>query len=92
MIPQAHAGGSFSVVVYENAKKPMAFDGIKADAGMDIGDTFIGMHLKNVAVPVRIDIDTIGKAHLTLARTRLKFTGGERAVYDKKLSGGEVRD
>ncbi|MBQ4312999.1 MAG: DUF436 family protein, partial [Clostridia bacterium] len=51
------------------------------DLGMDIGDTFIGMHLKTVAVPVRLSINSIGEAHLTCARTRLKYIGGERAVY-----------
>ena len=53
---------------------------------MDIGDTLIGMHLKDVAVPVRLAVNTIGKAHLVCARTRAKYIGGERAHYDEKLS------
>jgi len=64
---------------------------IKADAGMDIGDTFIGMHLRKVAVPVRVSIKEIGEAHLTCARTRPKFIGGSRAVYDDALAGGEIQ-
>ena len=63
---------------------------IKADAGMDIGDTFIGMQLKKVAVPVRLSVKSIGEAHLTCARTRPKFVGGSRAIYDEKLSGGDI--
>ncbi|SFE04557.1 TIGR01440 family protein [Peptostreptococcaceae bacterium pGA-8] len=90
-VPQLHAGGSFSVTLYENAKDPVAVEHIKAAAGMDIGDTLIGMHLKDVAVPVRTQIKKIGAANLVCARTRPKFIGGGRAVYDDKLSGGEVR-
>ena len=63
---------------------------IRAQAGMDIGDTLIGMHLEEVAVPVRISIGEIGRAHLVCARTRPKFIGGERAAYDEKLSGGDI--
>lgn len=92
VVPQLHAGGSFSVTFYENAKDPVALEHIKADGGMDIGDTLIGMHLKDVAVPVRISISEIGHAHLTLARTRPKFIGGERAGYDMVLAGKENRN
>lgn len=91
VVPQMHAGGSFAVTVYENAEHPVAVEEIKADAGMDIGDTLIGMHLKKVAVPVRISLKEIGCAHLTCARTRPKFIGGSRAVYDDVLSGGDVQ-
>jgi len=49
---------------------------------MDIGDTFIGMHLRHVAVPVRLSSDTIGNAHVTFAKTRPKYIGGSRAVYE----------
>lgn len=91
VVPQLHAGGSFAVTVYENSEDPVAVESIKADAGMDIGDTLIGMHLKSVAVPVRLSIKKIGEANLVSARTRPKFIGGSRAVYDEKLSGGEVR-
>ncbi len=91
VVPQLHAGGSFSVTVYNNAEHPVAVEEIKADAGMDIGDTLIGMHLKKVAVPVRIQQKQIGEAHLTCARTRPKFIGGSRAVYDDVLAGGEIQ-
>ena len=91
VVPQMHAGGSFAVTVYENAEHPVAVEEIKAVAGMDIGDTLIGMHLKKVAVPVRISLKEIGCAHLTCARTRPKFIGGSRAVYDDVLSGGDVQ-
>ena len=87
VVPQLHAGGSFSVTVYNNAKDPVALERIQADAGMDIGDTLIGMHLKPVAVPVRLSMKEIGCAHLTCARTRPKFIGGERAKYDMVLAG-----
>lgn len=91
VVPQLHAGGSFAVTVYENAKNPVAVESIKAAAGFDIGDTLIGMHLRAVAVPVRLSIKKIGEANLVAARTRPKFIGGARAVYDEKLIGGEVR-
>lgn len=86
VVPQLHAGGSFAVTVYNHADCPVAVEEIKAAAGMDIGDTFIGMHLKKVAVPVRISVKQIGEAHLTCARTRPKFIGGSRAVYDDVLA------
>ncbi len=84
-IPQKKAGGSLATVAYSKFPNPILVEDIKADAGMDIGDTFIGMHLKKVAVPVRLSINQIGNAHLTCARVRPKFVGGERAVYDKTL-------
>ena len=89
-VPQPHAGGSFAVTAYKNAKCPVAVEEIKADAGMDIGGTLIGMHLKKVAVPVRLSIKQIGEAPLICARTRPKFIGGSRAVYDDALSGGDI--
>ena len=88
-VPQLHAGGSFAVTCYENFDEPVALEHIKADAGLDIGDTLIGMHLKDVAVPVRLKVKEIGAAHLVAARTRPKYIGGERAVYDMKLAGRE---
>lgn len=91
VVPQPHAGGSFSMQVYKHAAKPAAVEEIKADAGIDIGDTLIGMHLKKVAVPVRLAQKKIGEAHITAARTRPKFIGGSRAVYDDVLSGGDIR-
>ncbi len=91
VVPQLHAGGSFAMTVYQNASHPVAVEEIKADAGIDIGDTLIGMHLKHVAVPVRIAVKQIGEAHVVCARTRPKFIGGSRAVYDDVLSGGDVQ-
>ncbi len=88
-VPQLHAGGSFAVTCYENFHHPVAVEHIKADAGLDIGDTLIGMHLKDVAVPVRLAVKEIGAAHVVAARTRPKYIGGERAVYDMKLAGRE---
>lgn len=85
VVPQPKAGGSFATVAYKNFKHPVAVEHIKAHAGMDIGDTLIGMHLKDVAVPVRISTNKIGEAHLVCARTRAKFIGGERAVYNNTL-------
>ena len=83
VVPQPKAGGSFSTAAYHAFTAPVAVEHIKAHAGMDIGDTLIGMHLKDVAVPVRIGHKTIGNAHLTCARTRAKFIGGIRANYDE---------
>lgn len=85
VVPQPKAGGSFATAAYKAFNCPAAVEHIKAHAGMDIGDTLIGMHLKDVAVPVRIPTKQIGEAHLVCARTRAKFIGGERAVYDKEL-------
>ena len=85
VIPQPKAGGSFATMAYMNFKAPVAVEHIKAQAGMDIGDTLIGMHLEEVAVPLRLNKKQIGEAHLVCARTRAKFIGGERAVYDEEL-------
>ncbi len=90
VVPHPHAGGSFATTVYENAKYPIAVEEIKADAGMDIGGTLIGMQLKKVAVPVRLSVKQIGEAPLICARTRPKFIGGSRAIYDEALSGGDI--
>ncbi len=81
VVPQPKAGGSFATVAYQMFKEPVAVEHIKAHAGMDIGDTLIGMHLKDVAVPVRISPNRIGEAHVVCARTRAKFIGGSRAIY-----------
>ena len=85
VIPKEKAGGSFSTVAYENFANPVALEKVRADGGIDIGDTFIGMHLKEVAVPLRLSKNTLGSAHLTAARVRPKFVGGNRAVYDENL-------
>lgn len=79
--PQLKAGGSFSVAAWNNFAAPCAIEKIQAHAGIDIGDTLIGMHLRSVAVPVRTKKNSIGSAHVVCARTRLKFIGGERAIY-----------
>lgn len=79
--PQLKAGGSFSTAAWEGFQNPCAVESIKAHAGIDIGDTLIGMHLRHVAVPVRTKIKEIGSAHVVCARTRLKYIGGERAMY-----------
>lgn len=84
VVPQLKAGGSFAAAVYRGMKEPTAVEKIAAHGGIDIGDTLIGMHLRPVAVPVRISIKQIGKAHVVCARVRPKFIGGERACYDKE--------
>ena len=83
--PWAHAGGSFATTVWEHMEQPAAVEHVRAHAGMDIGDTLIGMHLREVAVPVRLSIRKIGAASLVCARTRPKFVGGERARYVDEL-------
>lgn len=84
-VPQKKAGGSFATNVWAALECPCAVEAVQADAGMDIGGTLIGMHLKAVAVPVRTSVDKIGKANVIYARTRPKFVGGERAVYDPEI-------
>ena len=81
-MPHPHAGGSFATATWHSLKNPVAVEEIKADAGIDIGSTLIGMHLKRVAVPLRLENNEIGCAKLTAAKTRAKFIGGERARYE----------
>lgn len=81
VVPYPKAGGSFASAAYRTFEEPVMLEEIKADAGLDIGGTLIGMHLKHVAVPVRLSLDHIGSAILLAARTRPKFIGGERAKY-----------
>ena len=81
VMPQPHAGGSFAVTAWNAFKDPVAVEVIQADAGMDIGGTLIGMHLRRVAVPVRTSLNHIGEAIVLCARTRPKYIGGPRAVY-----------
>lgn len=85
VVPQKKAGGSFATVAYHSFENPVVLEEIKADAGIDIGGTLIGMHLKKVAVPVRLSIKKIGEANIICARVRPKFIGGIRAVYDETL-------
>lgn len=80
-VPHTRAGGSFATAVYAAMEDPVAVEAIQADAGLDIGGTLIGMHLKRVAVPVRLSMDHLGEALLLCARTRPKYIGGERTHY-----------
>ena len=81
VIPIPTAGGSMSAYAYEHMKDPVVVEAIRAHAGIDIGQTLIGMHLKAVAVPLRTSVEKIGDAVVTIATTRPKLIGGERAVY-----------
>ena len=82
VVPKAKAGGSFATTAYENFNAPVVVETIKAHAGVDIGSTLIGMHLRHVAVPVRLSMKTLGEANVTFARTRPKYIGGPRAQYE----------
>lgn len=88
VMPQPKAGSSFATAAYHSFRHPVALEEIKADAGLDIGGTLIGMHLKKVAVPVRLQQNHIGQAIVLAARVRPKFIGGERAIYDESLKNG----
>ena len=85
VIPQPKAGGSFATAVYNAMNHPVAVEHIRAKAGIDIGGTMIGMHLKEVAVPLRLEVKNIGAASLAAARTRPKLIGGVRACYPEKI-------
>lgn len=85
VIPQPKAGGSFATVAYQKIENAIVVEEIKADAGIDIGFTLIGMHLKKVAVPLRLENNKIGSATVLGARIRPKFIGGIRAVYNEDL-------
>ena len=82
VVPHPRAGGSFATAAWQTIKAPVAVEEIKADAGIDIGCTLIGMHLKRVAVPLRLENNVIGQAKLSAAKTRAKYIGGERAKYE----------
>lgn len=84
VIPVQKAGGSMSTYAYSQFKDPVVVEEIQAHAGIDIGQTLIGMHLKKVAIPVRTSISKIGEAVVTVAKTRPKLIGGERSVYNKE--------
>lgn len=81
VIPVPKAGGAFASRAMNHMPRAVVVEEIQAHAGLDIGSTLIGMHLRRVAVPVRLGLDMIGSARLTAARTRPKLIGGERAVY-----------
>ena len=82
VVPQPKAGGSFATTAWRTFSRPVAVEHIRAHAGLDVGGTLIGMHLRDVAVPVRLSFDHIGRAILIAARTRPKLIGGSRAVYE----------
>ena len=85
VIPQPKAGGSMATAAYAAFADPVVVEQIKADAGIDIGFTLIGMHLRRVAVPLRLENNRIGEALVVAARTRPKFIGGARAVYNEEM-------
>ena len=85
VIPQPKAGGSFATAAWRHMKDPVAVEHVRASAGLDIGCTLIGMHLKDVAVPLRLQTRKIGEAAVSAARTRPKLIGGVRAVYPDKV-------
>lgn len=81
-VPQPKAGGSFASAAWKAFKEPVLVEKISAHAGLDIGNTLIGMHLRRVAVPLRLEVKSIGQASVNAARTRPKFIGGSRAKYE----------
>jgi uncharacterized protein (TIGR01440 family) len=85
VIPVRHAGGAMAAYAYQHLADAVVVEHIKADAGIDIGDTFIGMHIKHVAVPIRASLKEIGQAHVTMAKARPKLIGGQRAVYEQSI-------
>ncbi|MBR5239565.1 MAG: TIGR01440 family protein [Clostridia bacterium] len=82
VVPKPKAGGSFATACYKNFSEPVVVEQIRADLGIDIGGTLIGMHLKTVAVPLRLENSTIGQANVLCAYTRPKLIGGARAAYE----------
>ena len=82
VVPQPKAGGSFATALWSALDAPCAVEHVRAALGMDVGGVLIGMHLREVAVPVPLEHSMIGEARVIAARTRPKFIGGERAVYD----------
>lgn len=81
VVPWLKGGGSFATAAYNGLENPVVVEHVKASAGLDIGSTLIGMHLKDVAVPLRLKENHIGNAYITAAYTRPKLIGGERARY-----------
>lgn len=82
VVPWRNAGGAMATYAFSQFLEPVVVEHIAADAGIDIGDTFIGMHLKHVAIPIRINQKVLGNAHITIAATRPKLIGGARAIYE----------
>lgn len=88
VVPQPKAGGSFATTAWRSFDDPVVVERIRAHGGLDIGGTLIGMHLREVAVPVRLSLDHIGQAVLLCARTRPRLIGGARAVYEDPARNG----
>lgn len=84
VVPVRTAGGAMAAYAYGHLDDPVVVEFVRAEAGIDIGDTFIGMHLKHVAVPIRSSVKELGGAHVTMAKSRPKLIGGNRAVYQDK--------
>lgn len=81
VVPALHAGGACSVAAFDQFNDPVEVEHVVGQAGIDIGDTSIGMHIKHVQVPVRPRLKTLGQAHVTALRSRPKYIGGPRANY-----------
>ncbi len=81
VVPALKAGGACALAAYERFENPVMIEHVSAEAGIDIGDTSIGMHVKFVQIPVRVSVKEVGKAHVTCLKSRPKLIGGERAVY-----------
>lgn len=80
--PSIDASGAAQIAAFERFDDPVEVEHITADAGMDIGDCDIGMHIRHVQIPVRTSIDTVGQAHTRYLRSRPKLIGGARAKYE----------
>lgn len=90
-IPVPGAGGAVAATAYQKLRDPCLVAGVIADAGIDIGDTLIGMHLRAVVVPVRGRYTSVGRAHVTMARTRPPLIGGNRTIYDAAIAAERLR-
>ena len=82
-VPQPKAGGSVPAAAWKLLESPALAISVQAEAGIDVGDTLVGMHIRPVAVPLRIDVNRVGQANLVMAYSRLPFIGGSRAVYEE---------
>ncbi len=82
-VPVPKAGGSMAAYAYRRLEEPCLVEAVQAHAGIDIGETLIGMHLRPVAVPLRPSIREVGHARVNMAATRPKLIGGARAVYEQ---------
>ena len=82
VVPDVHAGGSLATYAYQHMKDPIVIEYIKVPKGIDIGQTLIGMHINHVCVPLRTSVKKVGEAIVTIATSRPKKIGGERAKYE----------